>query len=61
MPSHPPDDFYAYSEQCGGALLDLHVHDTDFINFCFGMPQAVFSQGYIGPSGGVDYVSTQYI
>jgi len=59
--SHPPGDFYSNSEQCGGALLDLHIHDTDFINFCFGMPQAVFSQGHLGPSGGIDYVSTQYI
>jgi len=48
-------------DECGGALLDLHVHDTDFINYCFGMPSAVFSQGYKGPSGGIDHVATHYI
>jgi len=59
--SHPPGTFYANDDECGGALLDLHVHDTDFINYCFGMPRAVFSQGYIGPSGGIDHVATHYI
>ena len=58
----PPDGaFYSNHEECGGALLDLHVHDTDFINYCFGMPSAVFSQGYKGPSGGIDHVVTNYI
>ena len=58
----PPDGaFYSSNKQCGGALLDLHVHDTDFINYCFGVPNAVFSQGYKGPSGGIDHVATQYI
>ena len=59
--SHPPGTFYSNDDECGGALLDLHVHDTDFINYCFGMPKAVFSQGYKGPSGGIDHVATHYI
>jgi predicted dehydrogenase len=59
--SHPPGTFYSNDDECGGALLDLHVHDTDFINYCFGMPRAVFSQGYKGPSGGIDHVATHYI
>lgn len=59
--SHPPGTFYSNDDECGGALLDLHVHDTDFINYCFGIPSAVFSQGYKGPSGGIDHVATHYI
>jgi predicted dehydrogenase len=59
--NHPGGSFYSNEEECGGALLDLHVHDTDFINYCFGVPDAVFSQGYKGPSGGIDHVSTNYI
>jgi predicted dehydrogenase len=59
--SHPGGSFYSNEEECGGALLDLHVHDTDFINYCFGVPDAVFSQGCRGPSGGIDHVSTNYI
>ncbi len=45
----------------GGALLDLHIHDTDFVNFLFGRPEKVFSQGVIGATGGVDHVVTQYL
>jgi len=59
--SFPGGVFYSDDNQCGGALLDLHVHDTDFINYCFGLPDAVFSQGYTGPSGGIDHVVTNYI
>ncbi|MDX1952592.1 MAG: Gfo/Idh/MocA family oxidoreductase [Verrucomicrobiota bacterium] len=44
----------------GGALFDLHVHDTDFIQFCLGRPKAVFSSGYTKFSGAIDHVVTQY-
>jgi predicted dehydrogenase len=46
--------------ESGGALFDLHVHDTDFVQFCFGRPQRVFSTGYQKFSGAVDHVVTQY-
>jgi predicted dehydrogenase len=45
----------------GGALLDLHIHDTDFVNFLFGRPAAVFSTGVTDAAGDVDHVVTQYI
>lgn len=44
----------------GGALLDLHIHDTDFVQFCFGRPKAVHSSGYVKISGAIDHVVTQY-
>ena len=44
----------------GGALLDLHIHDTDFVNFLFGRPQSVFSTGVPDANGSVDHVVTQY-
>ncbi|MCC6354774.1 MAG: Gfo/Idh/MocA family oxidoreductase [Verrucomicrobiae bacterium] len=44
----------------GGALLDLHIHDTDFVQFCFGKPSAVYSRGYSKISGAIDHVVTQY-
>jgi predicted dehydrogenase len=46
--------------ESGGALFDLHVHDTDFVNFCFGRPRSVFSSGYQKFSGAIDHVVTQY-
>jgi predicted dehydrogenase len=44
----------------GGALYDLHIHDTDFVNFLFGRPQKVFSTGVTDAEGTVDHVVTQY-
>ncbi|MDB6035595.1 MAG: afr 7 [Verrucomicrobiales bacterium] len=46
--------------QSGGALFDLHVHDTDFVQYCFGRPRGVFSTGYTKISGAIDHVVTQY-
>ncbi len=44
----------------GGALLDLHVHDTDFVHFAFGRPSVVYSRGYTKYTGAIDHVVTQY-
>ena len=51
---------YFDGKQSGGALLDLHIHDTDFVQFCFGKPKAVFSSGFTFISGCIDHVVTQY-
>jgi predicted dehydrogenase len=45
----------------GGAILDLHVHDVDFVYWLLGMPKAVLSRGYKGHTGEIDHVFTQYI
>ncbi len=37
--------FYHRTEWSGGALWDLHIHDADFIRWCFGEPDAVSSTG----------------
>ena len=46
----------------GGALLDLHVHDADEVNYFFGMPKAVSAVGAAGivSKGGVDHVVATY-
>jgi len=46
--------------ESGGGLFDLHIHDTDFVQFCFGRPRRVYSRGYKKLSGAVDHVVTQY-
>ncbi|MDQ7012999.1 MAG: Gfo/Idh/MocA family oxidoreductase, partial [Planctomycetota bacterium] len=38
-------DFYADAARSGGALVDLHIHDTDFVRHCFGSPSEVVSAG----------------
>jgi predicted dehydrogenase len=51
---------FGSGEKSGGALLDLHIHDTDFVQCCFGRPLAVYSQGYSKTTGAIDHVVTQY-
>src|SRR5215218_9414997 len=61
LASMPPGAFYANGELSGGAILDLHLHDTDFVQFVFGKPAAVFTQGYTKTSGQLDHVVTNYL
>lgn len=37
------NNWYMDEGKSGGAALDLHVHDVDFINYLFGKPKAVTS------------------
>jgi predicted dehydrogenase len=39
----------------GGALLDLHIHDVDFAQHCFGKPSSVLAVGYTKVSGEIDH------
>ena len=47
-------DFYLDDTKSGGAVVDLHIHDTDFVLHCFGTPASVSS------SGSRRYVTTRY-
>src|SRR5262249_36287800 len=60
MPAWSKQGTYSGGNDLGGALFDLHIHDTDFVQFLFGRPTAVFSTGVTRPSGSVDHVVTQY-
>ncbi|MGH7133436.1 MAG: Gfo/Idh/MocA family protein [Phycisphaerales bacterium] len=37
--------FYKDVARSGGAIIDLHIHDADFMFWCFGKPVSVRSQG----------------
>jgi predicted dehydrogenase len=52
---------YAQGTDHGGALFDLHIHDTDFVYFLFGKPRAVFSTGVVRSGASIDHVVTQYV
>ena len=54
------DNCFLDGKRSGGAMLDLHIHDTDYVQYVFGMPKEVFSRGIIGPSGEFDHTVTQY-
>ena len=55
-----PPGWFCDGQMSGGALLDLHIHDTDFVYYLFGKPRAVSSRGYSKTSGRIDHVVTQY-
>ena len=55
------DNCFLDGNRSGGAMLDLHIHDTDFVQHVFGVPDEVFSRGVIGPSGDYDHTVTQYL
>jgi 1,5-anhydro-D-fructose reductase (1,5-anhydro-D-mannitol-forming) len=55
------DNWLLDGDRSGGAVLDLHIHDADYIHYVFGWPKSVFSRGCIGPSRDFDHVVTQYI
>src|SRR5690606_24860186 len=46
--------FYSDPTVSGGALVDLHIHDTDFVTHLLGRPDAVYS------AGSIDHVTTHY-
>jgi len=56
-----PPGWYKDGRISGGAALDLHIHDTDFIQHLFGMPNAVYSRGYTKTSGEIDHLTTHYL
>ena len=45
----------------GGAILDMHIHDSDFVQYLFGIPDSVFCRGAKGPSADYDHVVSSYI
>jgi predicted dehydrogenase len=52
--------FFADPKRSGGALFDLHIHDTDFVYWCFGRPIAVLSTGTLVAPGSINHVTTIY-
>ena len=47
-------------ERSGGMVFDLHIHDTDFIQSLFGIPESVCSHGARMPTGGLAHIVTHY-
>lgn len=45
----------------GGAVVDLHIHDLDFIAWIMGKPKGIFASGLKSESGALNYVLTQGI
>ncbi len=58
LPHNVAGEVDQQAQPCG--LGDLHIHDADFVRFCFGDVHAVDSVGVSGATGGIDHVITHY-
>jgi len=52
--------WFTDERRSGGMPLDLHIHDTDFVHYLFGMPRSVSSFGAPMPNGGLGHMATRY-
>ena len=55
------EDWMYEKDRCGGAILDMHMHDVDALQSIFGVPEAV-STGAVNriPGSGYDQVTSIY-
>ena len=54
-------DWFRNPTAFGGAVLDLHIHDLDFVNLLFGKPQHVTAIGMKHETGGWNHVVSQVV
>ena len=59
-PAWSSGGWLANTAQSGGMALDLHIHDSDFVQYTFGMPAAVSSHA-VTIGGRMDHIDTRYI
>ena len=59
-PAWGNDNWFMNEKRSGGVALDLHIHDTDFVQYLFGMPRAVSSFGAKSHGGELQHIVTQY-
>jgi predicted dehydrogenase len=59
-PGWSVDNWFVDEQRSGGVALDLHIHDTDYVQYLFGMPKAVCSHGAKGPGGQLIHLVTDY-
>jgi UDP-N-acetylglucosamine 3-dehydrogenase len=45
-------DWFEDDDRSGGVVLDLMIHDLDFLRWCFGEVESVFAKGRIGKDAG---------
>lgn len=59
LPGYSAGSWLLDEEKSGGAALDLHIHDTDFVLHLLGLPRSVFSQG-TRDKHGLSHIFTMY-
>lgn len=59
-PAYTEGNWILDGKRSMGAILDLHIHDTDFVHHLLGKPTAVTSRGTYEETGGWTHVFTDY-
>ena len=59
MPDWGDSSWFSDPKKSGGMVIDLHIHDTDFIVHLAGKPAAVSSTGLVDKKG-VNFIRTTY-
>jgi len=59
-PTWSADNWFLDEQRSGGVALDLHIHDTDYVQYLFGMPKAVCSRGSRARGGHLIHIATLY-
>ncbi|MEN6577099.1 MAG: Gfo/Idh/MocA family oxidoreductase [Phycisphaerales bacterium] len=59
-PGWSVDNWFIDEARSGGVALDLHIHDTDYVQYLLGMPKAVCSHGAKKPGGQLIHIVTEY-
>ena len=55
------DGWAVDEKRSGGMALDLHIHDTDFVQYLFGLPRGVQSFGTRDSEARLTHIVTQYL
>jgi len=58
-PTWSVDSWILKPELSGGAALDLHIHDCDYVNWILGNPREVFAWGVRSASRSWDHIFTE--
>ncbi len=61
VPTWSYENWIMNEQRSGGVVMDLHIHDSDFVQYVFGMPRAVYSSGGKDSEGKLGHVVTQYL
>lgn len=59
-PNWGAGNWFTQDDRSGGVAMDLHIHDSDYVQFLFGLPKGVNSFGNPASGKGMTYISSQY-
>jgi predicted dehydrogenase len=59
-PAWSVDNWFLDERRSGGVALDLHIHDTDYVQYVFGVPKGVCSHGAKTAGGQLIHMVTTY-